>query len=65
MLRNGWSSSVGDYPISGGWTCNGESFIVLDAAGSITVFNGKSGAINWSRDTMHGDGGLALSLIHI
>ena len=62
MLRNGWSSSVGDYPISGGWTSDGESFIVLDAAGSITVFNGKSGTINWSLDTMHGDGGLATAI---
>ena len=62
LLRNGWSSSVGDYPISGGWTFDGEFFIVLDAAGSITVFSGKSGEINWSRESIHGGGGLATAI---
>ena len=42
-LRSGWSATVDDCAISGGWTADGEEFIVADAAGGVTVFDGKRG----------------------
>ena len=61
-LRSGWSSSVDDYAISGGWTLNGERLVVADSAGGVYVFNGKSGDIIWSLKEVHEGGVLAISI---
>ena len=39
-LRSGWSASVDDCAISGGWTSDSEEFVVAVAAGGVTVFDG-------------------------
>ena len=63
MLRPGWSASVGDYAIAGGWTLNGEALVVGDVAGGVYAFDGKSGASAWARREAH-DGGLLAMAIH-
>jgi WD40 repeat protein len=63
VLRRGWSATVGDYAIAGGWTRRGESLVVGDAAGSIYAFDGKSGASAWARQWVH-DGGVLAMAIH-
>ena len=40
-LRNGWSATLDDCAISGGWTSEGNEFAVVDAAGSVSVFDGN------------------------
>jgi WD40 repeat protein len=62
VLRSGWSSSVDDYAISGGWTHDGERLVVADSAGGVYVFNGKSGDIIWSLKEVHEGGALAISI---
>ena len=57
VLRNGWSSTVGDYAIAGDWACNGELLVVGDAAGGVYGFDGKSGTTSWQHPEIH-DGGL-------
>ncbi len=49
VLRPGWSASVEDYAIAGGWTRNGEALVVGDVAGGVYAFEGKSGASAWAR----------------
>ena len=61
-LRRGWSASVGDYAIAGGWTRLGEALAVGDAAGGVYVFDGKSGATAWSQQAVHERGMLALAV---
>ena len=34
ILRSGWTASVDDYAISGGWALGGEALMVADASGS-------------------------------
>ena len=47
ILRRGWTSSVDDYAISGGWSLGGEVLMVADASGGIFAFDGKSGDVLW------------------
>ena len=63
VLRRGWSESVGDYAIAGGWTLHGEALVVGDAAGGVYAFDGKSGASAWARQEAH-DGGVLAMAIH-
>ncbi len=63
VLRPGWSASVGDYAIAGGWTRNGEALVVGDVAGGVYAFDGTSGASAWARQEAH-DGGLLALAIH-
>ena len=63
VLRPGWSASVGDYAIAGGWTLNGEALVVGDVAGGVYAFDGKSGASAWARHETH-DGSLLAMAIH-
>ena len=62
VLRQGWSASVDDYPIAGGWTHRGEALAVGDVAGGVSVFEGKSGAAAWSHSNAHEGGVLAMAL---
>lgn len=63
VLNRGWSASVDDYAIAGGWTRSGEALVVADAAGGIYAFNGKSGARAWACQESH-DGGVLAMAIH-
>ena len=63
VLRRGWSESVGDYAIAGGWTLHGQALVVGDAAGGVYAFDGKSGASAWKRQEAH-DGGVLAMAIH-
>ncbi len=63
VLNRGWSASVDDYAITGGWTRSGEALVVADAAGGIYAFNGKSGARAWACQESH-DGGVLAMAIH-
>ena len=62
VLRRGWSGSVGDYAIAGGWASRGEALAVGDAAGVVYVFDGKSGATNWAQQSVHEGGVLAMAV---
>ncbi len=61
VLRRGWSATVGDYAIAGGWTPSGEALVVGDAAGGVCAFDGKSGAAIWVRNGVHDGGVLAVA----
>ncbi len=63
VFRPGWSASVGDYAIDGGWLCNGTLLVVGDAAGGVYGFEGTSGTIRWKHPGIH-DGGLLSVAIH-
>ena len=63
VLRQGWSASVGDYAIAGGWSRGGEALMIGDAEGSVYAFDGKSGATAWARRGVH-EGGLLAVAIH-
>ena len=63
VLRQGWSASVGDYAIAGGWCLGGEALMVGDAEGSVYAFAGKSGATSWARRGVH-EGGLLAMAVH-
>ena len=58
VLRRGWSATVGDYAIAGGWTQGGEALVVGDAAGGVYAFDGKSGATRSGRSPTVHDGGV-------
>ena len=62
VLRPGWSASVDDYPIAGGWTLRGEALVVGDAAGGVYAFDGKSGATIWAQRGVHEGGVLAVAI---
>jgi len=62
VLRQGWTASVGDYAIAGGWTHRGAALAVGDAAGGVYVFDGKSGATVWSQQSAHEDGVLTVAI---
>ena len=61
-LRSGWSTTVDDCAISGGWTSDGEEFVVADAAGGVTVFDGKRGDLKWAKKQVHKGGSLATAV---
>ena len=63
VLRRGWSASVDDYAIAGGWIRRGEALVVADAAGGVHAFDGKSGRSAWVRHGTH-DGGVLAMAIH-
>jgi|TARA_B100001540_G_scaffold229762_1_gene203928 WD40 repeat protein len=62
IFRNGWTASVDDYAISGGWSLGGEALVVADASGGIFAFDGKSGEVLWSQKEVHDGSGLATSI---
>jgi WD40 repeat protein len=62
VLRRGWSTTVGDYAIAGGWSSRGEALVVGDAAGGVYAFDGKSGATVWSRSGAHEGGLLSVAI---
>ena len=62
ILRRGWTASVDDYAISGGWSLGGEALMVADASGGIFAFEGKSGDVLWSQQKIHEGSGLATSI---
>lgn len=62
VLRRGWSGAMDDYAIAGGWTKNGERLVVGDSAGSVSAFDGKSGAVEWAQKDSHEGGLLALAM---
>ena len=61
VLRRGWSATVDDYAIAGGWTRRGAALVVADAAGGVYAFDGKSGRSAW---TGAHDGGVLAVAIH-
>ncbi len=63
VLRRGWSATVGDYAIAGGWTRHGEVLVVGDVAGGVSAFDGKSGDTIWARPEIH-EGGVLATTIH-
>ena len=62
VLRPGWSASVDDYAIAGGWTLRGEALVVGDSAGGVYAFDGRSGKTLWAQRGVHEDGLLALAM---
>ena len=61
-LRTGWSATLDDCALSGGWTSEGNEFAVVDAAGGVSVFDGKRGDLIWAKKNAHDDGALATSV---
>lgn len=62
ILRKGWSATVGDYAISGGWALRGKMLMVVDAAGGVFGFEGNSGKIKWQASNTHGLGLLSMDV---
>ena len=62
VLGPGWSGSVDDYAIAGGWTARGEALVVGDAAGGVYAFEGESGATIWAQRGVHEGGVLAVAV---
>lgn len=62
-LRSGWSATVDDYAIAGGWAESGQILVVGDTAGSVHAFEGTSGKVAWSRAHVH-EGGLLCLAVH-
>ncbi|MEM7251489.1 MAG: PQQ-binding-like beta-propeller repeat protein [Pseudomonadota bacterium] len=63
VLRRGWSASVDDYAVGGGWTLRGTALVVSDTAGGLYAFDGKSGESAWALQGVH-DGGVLAIAIH-
>jgi len=61
-LKTGWTATVGDYAIDGGWLSGGEVLVVGDAAGGVYGFEGISGSVRWSHSEVHTGGLLALAV---
>ena len=61
-LRSGWTATVEDYAIAGGWTCGGEVLVVVDAGGGVSGFEGRSGERRWHHPAVHTDGALAMTV---
>ena len=61
-LRTGWSATLDDCALSGGWTSEGNEFAVVDAAGGVSVFDGKRGDLIWGKKNVHDGGALATSV---
>jgi len=51
-----------DCALSGGWTLEGNEFAVVDAAGGVSVFDGKRGDLIWAKKNVHDGGALATSV---
>ncbi|MYE22573.1 MAG: hypothetical protein F4Y01_01275 [Gammaproteobacteria bacterium] len=62
VLHRGWSATVDDYAIAGGWSRRGETLVVADAAGGVHAFDGKSGASAWTGHVAHDGGALAMAI---
>ena len=63
ILREGWSATVDDYAIAGGWGHNGEVLVIGDVSGGVFAFEGTSGTSIWKHSQIH-DGGLLSIDIH-
>ena len=61
-MREGWTATVGDYAIDGGWACSGSLLVVGDAAGGVYAFEGTSGDTRWAEPDVHDGGMLALDI---
>lgn len=61
-MREGWTATVGDYAIDGGWACSGSLLVVGDAAGGVYAFEGTSGDTRWMKSEAHAGGMLAMSV---
>ena len=61
-LRSGWTATVEDYAIAGGWTCGGKVLVVVDAGGGVSGFEGRSGERRWHHPAVHTDGALAMTV---
>ncbi|MEM9691870.1 MAG: hypothetical protein AAGA56_04960 [Myxococcota bacterium] len=62
VLRRGWSATVDDYAIAGGWALGGKSLVVGDAGGNIFSFESKSGRTLWKGTDVHKGGMLAMAI---
>lgn len=62
VLRRGWTATVDDYAIAGGWTHDGASLVIADSGGGVHVFDGKSGNPTWSRGGVHEGGVLCVAM---
>ncbi len=62
VLRQGWSATIGDYAIAGGWTLRGKALVVGDTAGGVYAFRGKSGVAIWEQREVHEGGVLAIAI---
>jgi len=62
VIRPGWSATVDDYAIDGGWTPRGKALVVGDAAGGVHAFEAKSGATLWSQRGVHEGGVLEVAM---
>ena len=62
MLHEGWTAQVDDYALACGWTDKGNSLLVGDVAGGLSLFAGDSGELVWQRKEMHAGGLLALAI---
>ena len=62
ILRKGWSTTVDDYAIGGGWACGHDVLVVGDAAGGIFGFKGTSGDTIWKHPNIHNGGLLSLDI---
>ena len=63
VLNPGWSASVGDYAIAGGWVLGGEALVAGDTEGGVYAFDGESGATAWAQRGVH-DGGVLAAAVH-
>ncbi len=63
VIRRGWSASVGDYAIAGGWSLRGQELVAGDTEGGIYAFDGESGATVWAQRGAH-DGGVLSVAVH-
>ena len=63
VLNPGWSASVGDYAIAGGWVLGGEALVAGDTEGGVYAFDGESGATAWAQRGVH-DGGVLAVAVH-
>ena len=61
-LKHFWKASVNDYALAGGFSVDGNTFIVSDAAGGIFVFNAQSGDLIWSQKNAHKLGALSTAI---
>jgi len=62
VLKTGWSATVGDYAIAGGWLSGGKVLVVGDAAGGVYGFQGTSGTMCWEHPSIHTGGLLSLAV---
>ena len=62
VLRHSWRTVLGDYAIAGGWSVNGKTLVVADSAGDVYMFDGLTGKMVWTRQSVHVGGILTLGI---